>query len=182
MNKRRESDRPGTETPRAPQPARPARRGRRRLAHRPSAVIGCVAAHEAISSLVDGEWPPIAEAVTRDHLAGCPECREFEAKVISLRRQMSVRALAPAPDRTTEILASLGLADHTIAPQRAGTRLRGYPARDLWLRATQWGAGLVPLLIAVPALALGAFTHPHLVGSHVLTPCTSYLLHHHRGR
>lgn len=155
------------------------RRRRRTPMRCSSAVIGCRAAHEAISALVDGESAPISEALMRAHLAECQNCREFQAKVVSLRRQMSVRLLSPVPDRTSEILVALGLPDHPIQ-----TRVRGWtPRRRVSLiRTTQWASGVIPLGIAVSALSLGAFTHPDLVGSHVLTPCTQFLAHHHPGR
>jgi anti-sigma factor RsiW len=181
MRKRRASERPEGEAALSRKTASQFRR-RDQLAVRSSAVIACATAHEAISSLVDGEISPITDEATRAHLASCRDCQEFEAGVVSLRRQMSVRVLAPRPDRTTEILALLGFPSHPSQVDAPRARLKGYPERVFWVRATQWAAGLAPLVIAVPALALGAFTHLHLVGSHVLTPCTSYLVRHHLGR
>ena len=43
-------------------------------------VIGCQAAHEAISALVDGESAPISEALMKAHLAECQNCREFQER------------------------------------------------------------------------------------------------------
>ena len=144
-----------------------------------SAVIGCRAAREAISALVDGEPAPISEALMKAHLEECENCREFQEKVVSLRRQMSIRVLAPVPDRTSEILLALGFPDHPIE-----TRVRRWtPRRRISLiRTTQWVSGVVPLGVAVSALTLGAFSHPDVIGSHVLTPCTQFLAHHHPGR
>ena len=175
----------GSPVPPTDPPPVPAARRRRRRWRRlwpalrgSNLIIGCQAAREAISALVDGESPPVSEAVTKTHLANCPGCRQFQANVVSLRRHMSVRVLAPIPDRTTEILASLALPSH---PMGARARPWAYRRRIPWMRATQWAAGVLPLGIAVPALALGAFTHTDLIGSHVLSPCTSFLVHHHLG-
>ncbi|HLN05486.1 MAG TPA: zf-HC2 domain-containing protein [Acidimicrobiales bacterium] len=145
-----------------------------------STVIGCHVAREAISALVDGEEPLVPRSVTSGHLARCQACREFQAGVATLRRQMSVRALAPSPDRASEVLTLLGFGGQ--APTANETRARPWAHRRhiAWIRASQWAVGAVPLGVAVPALALGVFAHPHIVPPHVLSPCTMGLAHHFR--
>ena len=158
---------------------RQVRRWRRTPIQRPSTIIGCQAAHEAISALSDGESPPISEALMKAHLAQCQNCGEFQEKVVSLRRQMSIRVLAPVPDRTSEILVALGFPDRPVEIRAPSSTPR---RRVFLIRTTQWASGVIPLGIAGSALALGAFANPHLLGSHVLTPCTQFLAHHHPGR
>ena len=154
---------------------------------RPNPIVGCDLVREAISAMCDGEAPPIPETAAGTHLAGCQGCRAFQAEVMALARQMSLTVLPPIPDRTSEIIASLGIWETAQTAQTAQTAhaARARRSRDRrrisWGRASQWAASVVPLGLAVPALALGVFGHPHIVPSHVLTPCTMFLAHHFRG-
>jgi anti-sigma factor RsiW len=144
-----------------------------------SPLIRCHLAREAISALVDGEEPPVSEAITSAHLAQCRLCGEFQASVLSLTRQIRVRALAPAPGNAGEILELLGYTNEAPAPRHGWVRPWAERYRFSLVRASQWAAGIVPLGLALPALALGAFAHIHVVPSHVPSPCTM-ALHHHR--
>ena len=117
------------------------RRRRRTPIQCSSAVIGCRSAHEAISALVDGEPAPISEALMKAHLAECQNCREFREKVVSLRRQMSVRVFLPVPDLTSEILVAFGFPDHPIETR---VRRRTPRRRVSLIRTTQWASGVVP--------------------------------------
>jgi len=138
-------------------------------------------ARETISAVVDGEEPPIPETAARAHLSRCEACRDFEARVVSLAREMSVRALPPRPDCTTEMLTSLGFSGEVLATQDGREHAWwSYRRRLAFVRATQWTAGLAPLVLAVPALALGVFAHAHIVPSHELTPCMMSLAHRRR--
>jgi predicted anti-sigma-YlaC factor YlaD len=160
------------------------RRRRRTRSRGSSTIIRCDVAREAISALADDEEPPVAEAITAAHLSECEGCREFQASVVSLTRQMRLRVHAPTASRATEVLAALGCTDPASASASDEYEvLRWADRRRLsWVRATQWAAGVLPLGFAVPALALGVFVHIHIVPSHVLTPCTMSLIHQARRR
>jgi predicted anti-sigma-YlaC factor YlaD len=145
---------------------------------RSSSIIPCTLAREAISALADGEDPPVAEDIAVAHIAKCGECATFRANVVSLTRQMRVRVHTPAPSREAKILAMLGCNDAAPPIYESRWRRWGDRRRLSWVRAAQWAAGLVPLGVAVPALAIGVFAHVHIVPSHVLTPCTVALVHH----
>jgi anti-sigma factor RsiW len=156
------------------------RRERRTDSWRSGAIVPCRLAREAISALADGEEPPVPEAITSAHLEGCDGCRQFQERVESLRRQMRVHVFVPVQGETA-VLTMLGCAEPAPATRSARARWCGPLRQVSWLRASQWAAGVVPLGVAVPALALGMF-HIHIVPSHVPTPCTLSLGHHARGR
>jgi len=153
------------------------RRRRRPEPDRAGLLTSCRLAREAISALVDGEEAPIGEAVVAAHIARCRPCREYRARIESLKRQLRVRALATSSGGVDVVLDLLRCAGEASRPD-------GVPAlswtdrhRRACLRATQWAAGVVPLGFALPALALGAFAHIHVVPSHVISRCTVGLGH-----
>jgi RNA polymerase sigma-70 factor (ECF subfamily) len=146
-----------------------------------SALLRCQLAREAISALVDGEDPPVSEMIISAHLAQCPRCRQFRTGVVSLRRQVCVRVFAPTASSPGEILELLGYSDAAPVDSRGRARRWAQTHRFSWVRATQWAAGVVPLGVALPALALGAFAHIHIVPSHVPSPCTMSLHHARHG-
>ncbi len=145
----------------------------------PNPSVACQVARESISALVDDEELPIPEPVVTTHLSQCKRCSDFKARVVSLTREMSVRAV-PEPDCTTEMLTSLGLSGGALSTcavrEPAWAHRRGLS----FARATQWIVGLAPLVVALPALALGVFAHTHIVPSHELAPCMMSLAHHRR--
>ena len=143
---------------------------------RPGAAISCALAREAISAFIDGEDSPVAETVTTIHIARCRECREFRDDAILLTRRMRARALGIVPPRPPELLRHLEQLDRRD-PVPVERRPWAGLSRFSWSRATQWAVGAVPLGLALPALLLGAFTHVHIVPSHVLSPCTMWLHH-----
>lgn len=139
--------------------------------------LGCRLAREAISAIADGEVPPISQAATEAHLAGCQGCTDFQAKVSLLNRRLSVCLLPPIPDRTGEIIALLET-DRTHLAQTNKRRSRRDELCRSLRRSSRWAATVVPIGLAVPALVLGTFSHPHIVASHVVAPCTMFLAHH----
>lgn len=155
---------------------RPSRRGTQCT----TPLISCQLAREAISALVDRETPPISEEIVTGHLAQCQACQAFRRSVVSLTREIRVRAFDPVPNDAGEILELLGYSGQALTPRCGRAHSRAERRRFSWARASQWAAGIVPLGLAVPALALGVFAHIHIVPSHVLTPCTIGL-HHVRG-
>ena len=154
---------------------------RRRQAHEAAtsldAVLPCNLVREAISALFDGEGAPVPEGIVDSHVALCAGCRVFRSGLETLSRQLRVRAFDPTPGYDAAILLSFGGTANTPSMDRDCGRRRRDPARRSLLRATQWAAGIVPLGIAVPALALGAFAHLHIAPSHFPTPCTVPLIH-----
>jgi hypothetical protein len=153
------------------------RRKSHHVAHRDAA--GCDEVRLAVSARLDGEAGHVPDAILEDHLAVCELCRTFRDEVVSLTRQVRLRVPKPAPEGLVPLLVSLRAGD----PQAATSASRHRPflrrSRLGWLRVTQWTAAGAPAVIAIPVLALGAFGHPHIVASHVPTPCTFYLLGHH---
>jgi predicted anti-sigma-YlaC factor YlaD len=140
---------------------------------------GCDEVRLAVSARLDGEAGYIPDSILDGHLAVCERCRTFRDEVGSLTRQVCLRVPKPAPEGLVPLLVSLRACDPqaAIGPSRQRPFLRR--SRPGWLRVTQWTAAGAPAVIAIPALALGAFGHPHIVASHVPTPCTFYLLAHH---
>jgi len=157
------------------------RRVRDEAATRLDTVLPCDLAREAISALSDGEEPPVPELVLDAHVVQCERCRGFRSGVASLSRQMRVRAYIAAPDCATEILDALGCSEDTTSFDRECWPRRDHRGPRSLVRATQWAAAIVPLGVAAPALALGAFAHLHYPPSHVPTPCTVSLVTHAMG-
>lgn len=140
---------------------------------------GCDEVRLAVSARLDGEVGHVPDAIIEDHLAVCERCRTFRAEVVSLTRQLRLRVPKPTPEGLVPLVVSLRTGDSQAAtgPSRLRPFLRR--SRPGWLRVTQWTAAGAPAIIAIPAIALGAFGQPHIVASHVPTPCTFYLLARH---
>lgn len=133
-------------------------------------MIGsCELVHEALSARLDDEEPPVERELVDAHLAACASCREFAASLTLLNRRLRVHLVEQAPDLVAPILAA-----HDRVEGRSRRR-RLVPSHLDWRSATRWVAAAVPLGVAVPAIALGAFTHPHVVPSHAQSPCTKYV-------
>jgi len=141
----------------------------------------CELVLEALSARLDGEAAPVTDAEVDEHLGGCPSCRAFEARLPAITRRIRMHALGPIPDLTGELVGPAAGALDAVTAAAGGRRWGRWPARGpvQWAFVAQWAAAVVPLGIALPALALGAFTHVHVVPSHVPTPCTLTLLVHH---
>ncbi|HEY5272415.1 MAG TPA: zf-HC2 domain-containing protein [Acidimicrobiales bacterium] len=140
--------------------------------------LSCEAIREAYSARLDGEEQTISDALIDAHLATCASCRHYIGDLEALSRRLRLQMLQPVPDLVNAILSP------SVGPEplpSVRTSFSGRPARWLrldWGQATRWVAAVVPLAVAVPALALGAFTHPQVIPSHLPTPCTFFLLHH----
>lgn len=140
---------------------------------------GCDDVRLAVSARLDGEVGHVPDAILEDHVAVCEGCRIFRAEAVWLTRQLRLRVPKPAPDGLVPLLVSLRAAEPPAAAGPSPSRPFLRRSRNGWLRITQWTGAGVPALIAIPALALGAFGHPHIAASHVPTPCTFSLLAHH---
>jgi predicted anti-sigma-YlaC factor YlaD len=69
--------------------------------------MGCETWREALSARVDGESLGLDAALLDAHLAGCVECRQYEADLLRLHRMVRVAPADVVPDRTAEILAAV---------------------------------------------------------------------------
>ncbi|MGQ0463998.1 MAG: zf-HC2 domain-containing protein [Sporichthyaceae bacterium] len=68
--------------------------------------MGCERWREALSAKADGEALEFDEALVTAHVAGCPDCRSFDAGLARLHRAMRVAPAERVPDLTASILAA----------------------------------------------------------------------------
>ncbi|HUZ20636.1 MAG TPA: zf-HC2 domain-containing protein [Acidimicrobiales bacterium] len=140
----------------------------------------CELVREALSARLDGEEAPANDAEVDEHLGRCRSCRDFEARLAAITRRIRLHALGPIPDLTAELVAPATRALVATVPGEAARAGRSrYRGSVRWALVARWAAAIVPLGLTLPPLALGAFTHVHVVPSHVPTPCTFTLLVHH---
>lgn len=135
--------------------------------------VSCEAVREAISARFDGERPTVGGEVAAAHVAACPVCEAFQESLVPLARQVRLRVSRSVPEGLAQGLTPPGCGDPR--PAWSGRLRLGHLPVSRWLRAAQWAGAVVPAGVAIPALALGAFAHVHIVPSHVLTPCTASL-------
>lgn len=146
----------------------------------PAQVLAtCEAVRESVSAGLDEEAAPLAANAVADHLARCAPCRAFAAGAARLvrrsgdDRRRNVGTGAGDAERTAALLALLDapLEIGRARRRRAGRLRPGLPP------LARWAAAVVPLAVALPALAHGAFTHPAIDPSHAATACTAALDH-----
>ena len=111
----------------------------------------CSAAREVISARLDGEAAELETSELANHLASCTSCREFETRVLAMRRSTFVVADSP-PDLAPAILARLA--------SQPRPRLSPVP------RAGLIGAAALELVLALQAFVARS-THGHEVHRHV---------------
>jgi RNA polymerase sigma-70 factor, ECF subfamily len=151
--------------------------------HRPPVLrsrreVTCEEAQDVLSSLLDGEQPPIRAADLEAHLTSCRRCQRFESLSSALVPRVSLRLARGAPDSLHQVLAALdpqwfdGQAANGTKSRRSMRHGRG-SGRSL----AKWAAAIAPAAVAVVALPLGTVVHPHLVPSHLPSPCTIWLRH-----
>ena len=140
-------------------------------------VMDCAMVQESISATIDGEDSPIPRAALDGHLATCARCRPFAARACDLSKRLRLTTAEAIPDLSSGILAALLVESPGRRRRRVlvPSAIRAPRPR----RASQWAAAVVPLGLAVPALAHGLFTHPAVDPSHLATPCTAALSHLH---
>jgi predicted anti-sigma-YlaC factor YlaD len=71
--------------------------------------VSCSSFREAISARLDGQ--PVGDDLDA-HLAGCADCRAWEAHAIALTRTMRLAVAEPVPDLTGPILARVQAASN----------------------------------------------------------------------
>ncbi|HWD25081.1 MAG TPA: zf-HC2 domain-containing protein [Acidimicrobiales bacterium] len=137
-------------------------------------ITSCELVREALSAGIDDEEMPVAAAAVESHLRHCADCRDFGANAASVARRLRLRLIEPVPELADQILKSLAGEPPTPLITTAGGE--HFMRRKHGFRLTQWAAAIIVLSVSAPALAFGAFTHPHVVPSHVRTPCTVSLV------
>ncbi|MQA24168.1 MAG: hypothetical protein GEU94_01570 [Micromonosporaceae bacterium] len=112
----------------------------------------CEQVRAALSALLDGEDPPMPAQAAIRHVAGCPECRAWQARAEQVTRSVRARSVE-APDLTERVLAAVSAdaAARAGAGQVAATRVRGR-AKTTWLRWTVAVIAVTQIVLAVPEL------------------------------
>lgn len=143
---------------------------------RPADVTTCELARESLSAEADGESATLTADARQRHVDGCASCRAFADDVNALNRTLRVRAADAPGEGASAVLALLGVPASPPgepcdrAPRTA--RRAGRRVRHAVAAGALWAVALIPLGVAVPALAAGAFAHVHIVGTHAPSPCT----------
>jgi predicted anti-sigma-YlaC factor YlaD len=135
----------------------------------------CDTFRQAISSLLDGEQPPLPAKAVAIHLARCEDCRRFQDGAMDLTAKIPLQASRPVP---AALVTLLGVAWDTSVgsrPVAPGGRAQARRPRPVWRRRIQWVGALVPAALVVVGLPLGALAVPRAVPSHQVTPCTARL-------
>jgi predicted anti-sigma-YlaC factor YlaD len=117
----------------------------------------CEDVQAALSARLDGEHPGLEDTLVDGHVAGCPACVTWLARV----RELPVPVVDPPPDLTDRIVAAVA-ADPVVAADRARRRAatEAYARRQV-LRIAVAVAAVVQLALAVPVL-VGAFLSTEL--------------------
>lgn len=137
---------------------------------RPVLVPTCELVAESISARLDDEEAPLPPATVDRHLRACDACRAFAAGVGVTK--LAGSSAAPVPDRLVSRLvaqATRGAGARRSAGSGAAARRQRVP------EVARWVAAAIPLAIAAPTLALGSFTHVHVVRSPTPSPCEAHV-------
>lgn len=111
---------------------------------------------EAISARLDGEEPPVPGAELDEHVAGCPDCREWQRRAAELTRRLRVRPAEPAPDLVGAVLARR-------------------PRRRRWPRPLLGCVAVCQLLLGlVQVTALAHLGHDGSMGAHLFNESTAW--------
>ncbi|MDQ6854123.1 MAG: zf-HC2 domain-containing protein [Actinomycetota bacterium] len=106
--------------------------------------MDCNASRIAISARLDGEDPGIEPAALDSHLQICPACRVFARDAAAMHRDARLARAPEVPDLTAPILAAIGSRDrHQTGHEQA-------------LRVTLVVVAVAQIVVAAPALVLGA--------------------------
>jgi predicted anti-sigma-YlaC factor YlaD len=119
--------------------------------------MACERWREMLSAQLDGEDDPVDRPLVDEHLAGCPDCRQWLDRAATVNRLTRTSVAAPVPDLTAAILAALPPAD---SPVTRAWRL--VPAHGL-LYVALAVVGAVQLILGLAQVGGGA-TGTHLHG------------------
>ena len=111
----------------------------------------CDLAHEAISTRLDGELPPLEDAALDAHLEGCVACQSHARALAGLHRSLRIRPAEPVPDLTTAIVAAT--AGHLPTPAAPARPAERPPVE--WARYALFTVAFTQLVLALPLLLLG---------------------------
>jgi hypothetical protein len=123
--------------------------------------VSCREAMADLSAATDGELPPERAGGLEAHLADCPACRSFQARLLGLRRSLRFEPVGAVPDVAPRVVATIGSAggvDNRPAAFAPWARLphRGARNRGLAFPAGR-RRGLVPVAAAfLCGVVLGA--------------------------
>ena len=81
-------------------------------------MLSCDAAQRSLSAVADGEAPDAPVAEVDQHVAGCDECRRFDARVREVRQLLRLEPVGDLPDVAPAVLARVA----------AGARRRWWPS------------------------------------------------------
>lgn len=105
----------------------------------------CEQCREALSARLDGAPEPVPAVQTDGHLAGCPECRDWQRRAAAVTRRLRVRPVASGPDLADAVLAR-AWPPRTAAGRGARIALAVVAAGQLALAVAQlfgWHAGML---------------------------------------
>ncbi|MBV9097206.1 MAG: zf-HC2 domain-containing protein [Frankiaceae bacterium] len=101
---------------------------------------------ESISARLDGEAPPLDDAVVAAHVADCGDCAAFAVAAERLHRRVRVSSAQALPDLTERVTAAV--ANDAAIRRRLWRQWQG-------TRALLAVVALVEVVMAVPVLLLG---------------------------
>jgi Putative zinc-finger len=128
-------------------------------------AVACTEVRLAVSAGRDGERSLLSARTVDRHLTGCPACRSFRSELDGIVPVFRLSAPRPVPDRLVAMLAE------ELPTGGSATQTGRLPNARGWSAAPRW-ATIAPAVVAVVALPLGAWSHPHVVPSRQPTPCT----------
>ena len=117
---------------------------------------------------------PLPAADLDAHLAGCPACRDFEAQVATLGRQVALTSARPMPEGLVAVVAAMVEPSHRWL-EWTSRYLPLAGSRSGWASRLQWAGGTLPAVVAVVAISMGAGSPLHLVPTRPPSPCTAGL-------
>jgi hypothetical protein len=102
--------------------------------------VSCREAMAELSAAADGELAPGRAGTLEAHLAGCPACTAFQARLLALRRRLRFEPVGAVPDVAPRVLVSI-----RSAGSRRGRRGRVLPVAAAFLGGVVLGATFIGL-------------------------------------
>lgn len=124
----------------------------------------CEIAREALSARVDGEHEPVPARRVDEHLASCPECRQWQDEMNS---QMELLRGLIASDRTRITAVADTVSQPALPDNGAGID---------WVRGSLAAVGTIQIVLAVlQAAGVSIGVHVgHSMGGHVVNESTAW--------
>jgi Putative zinc-finger len=104
--------------------------------------VSCREAMAELSAAADGELTPGRVDTLEAHLAGCPSCTAFQARLAGLRRRLRLEPVGAVPDVAPRVLATIRSAEPGFRP---GRRRRLLPVAAAFLCGVVLGATFIGL-------------------------------------